>query len=285
MPSRTDIAACFVTGCLALAVGAAGAAPPGAGAAPPKQAIPSRIDFTNSLDLAKALVVDAPKPIVVQFGATWCGWCRKLETETFRDPTVLAMAPKFVWVHVDVDEQPAIASAFGARALPYAAIIDADGRVLAESRGFTDGKGYSAFLARGEAAFVPVRSGPIEAAAVPDRVRGLVETMAPATSTGRTQCVDALRRLGAASLPALVAMLADERLAVRAAAGFALVELSDSDIGFDPLAPAPERAERVRRWQAWLATDAAKALRPAPQPAPPPVRVPAPAPAGRGSAA
>jgi thiol-disulfide isomerase/thioredoxin len=278
MPSRTDIPSVIGAAVIGAALVASSlwAAPPATApvVAPPPSAAPASIDFTDSLDTAKALVADAPKPIVIQFGATWCGWCRKLENETFKDPTILAMAPKFIWVHIDVDAQPTVASAFGARALPHAVIIDGDGTVLAESRGFSDGKGYAAFLARGEAAYVPTRSGPVDPAAVPARVTTLVETMAPPTSTGRTQCVDALRRLGVATLPLLVERLGDERLAIRAAAGFALIELADSDIGFDPLAPVAERQSRIDRWKAWLATDAAKALRPAPKPLPAPAARP-----------
>jgi thiol-disulfide isomerase/thioredoxin len=230
---------------------------------PATQSVASEIDFADSLEMALALNADAPKPIVIQFGATWCGWCRKLESETLKDPLVLAMVGKFGWVHADVDKQPELASRFGARALPHAVIIDGDGRVLADLKGFADAKGYVAFLVRGEAAYVPSKNEPVDPAKVPERVRTLITTMAPASATGREQCVEAIRRLGAASLPPLVELLADERLGVRAAAGFSLGELAATDIGFDPLGSAQERAARLGRWKAWLATEAAKTLRPA----------------------
>lgn len=273
MPLRTDIVIA-ATACAIVRLAALGAAPPD-DAVPPAAAI----DFAESLETAQALVADAPRPIVLQFGASWCGWCRKLDNETFRDPTVLAMAPKFAWVHVDVDREPALASAFGARALPHAVMIDPDGRVLAESRGFSDGKGYAAFLARGEAAYVPANSKPLEPAAIPDRVRTVVETMAPPTATGRIQAVAALRRLGPAALTTLVELLEAERLAVRAAAAHALLELADADIGFDPMAPAAERAARAERWRVWLGTDAARALRKPPAVEAAPALKPAPKPA------
>lgn len=252
-------------GLVALAWAAVAFTAPPSRPAPAAPAAPSaakEIDFADSLEMAQALNADAPKPIVIQFGATWCGWCRKLESETLKDPLVLAMVGKFGWVHADVDKQPELASRFGARALPHAVIIDGDGRVLADLKGFADAKGYVAFLVRGEAAYVPPRNEPVDPAKVPERVGTLITTMAPASATGREQCVGALRRLGAASLPPLVELLADERLAVRAAAGYSLGELAATDIGFDPLGPAAERAARLGRWRAWLATDAAKSLRP-----------------------
>jgi thiol-disulfide isomerase/thioredoxin len=231
------------------------------------------IDFTDSLEMAKTLTADAPKPIVIQFGATWCGWCRKLEKETLTDAAVLAVAGRFVWVHADVDKEPELAARFGARALPHAVVIDDMGRVLAESTGFSDGKAYAAFLARGEAGFVPIalsKSGAaLDPAAIPERAKVLIETMAPASATGRDQCVEALRRLGPSAFEVLVDLLGSERLGVRAAAGYALGELASADIGFDPLSAREERGARIARWKAWLASDQAKTLRPSPPAAKP----------------
>ena len=153
MPLPTDIlrAACAA----AIVVGTAAVVHAASSAPPVTSGHLAEIDFAETLELAQAVTADAPRPIVIQFGATWCGWCRKLEAETLKDPLVLAMAPRFAWVHADVDAQPDLAARFGARALPHAVIIDGDGRVLAESSGFTDAKGYAAFLVRGEAGFVP----------------------------------------------------------------------------------------------------------------------------------
>lgn len=268
MRSRTDLIplSLALIGALSAAVTAA---PPTDSAAKPASAkvgeslvaTPKEIDFADSLEMAKAIVADRPRPIVIQFGATWCGWCRKLETETLKDPQVVAMASRFGWVHADVDQEKDLASQYGARALPYAVVIDDMGQVLSESRGFSDAKGYLAFLAQGEAGYVPTSTASISSEAVPERVRTLVTTMAPASASGRQQCIEAIRRLGPAALPVLVELLGNERLALRAAAGFALTELAKANLSFDPMASAEDRAARVTEWKAWLGTDEAKSLR------------------------
>ncbi|MDZ4830046.1 MAG: thioredoxin family protein [Phycisphaerae bacterium] len=237
------------------------------GAAPPAK--PAPIDFLDSIDAARAVTAAAPKPIVLQFGASWCGWCRKLESETLTDPTILARASKFAWVHVDIDAQPALAARYGARAVPHAVIIDSAGKSLAQLRGFGDVKTYAAFLTRGEASFVPTPTAPLDPAHLPEHVRSLVTSMAPAGATGRQQCVGALRAVGAPVLPVLVEMLGDDRLAIRAAAGFALGELTDASIGFDALAAAAERQAQIERWNTWITSDKARLAEPALSPEPP----------------
>lgn len=55
---------------------------------------------------AKALAEG--KPVLIDFGATWCTACKELEHKTFPDPAVKAEAPKFVSIHIDAtdDELP-----------------------------------------------------------------------------------------------------------------------------------------------------------------------------------
>jgi thiol-disulfide isomerase/thioredoxin len=265
MRLRTDILAALAALAIASPIWSAADAPPALRAA-------SHIEFVESIDEALVLVGDAPRPIVVHFGADWCGWCRRLKETTLTDATILAMADRFAWVHIDVDAEPAVAKTFGARALPHTVAIDLEGRVLAEVRGFADAQRYAAFLARAEAAFVPPAESeakPLDAEELRKRVDSLIAAMAPPTATGRQQALAAIRRLGPAALPTLVELLGSEGLAKRAAAAFALSDLAERSPPFDPMADATVRAEQVAAWRAWLATPAAEYLRaPAAAPAP-----------------
>ncbi|MDZ4753142.1 MAG: thioredoxin family protein [Phycisphaerae bacterium] len=256
MHSRTEHHGPIVSGALmiALAVNVALATPPVSAPVSGLVSALGPIEFLATFESAKTIVGDAPKPIVLQFGASWCGWCKKLEEETLNDADILRASPRLAWVHVDIDEFPQVAARYGVRGVPHAVIVDGDGVQLAQLRGFADAAAYLAFLTRGETLFTPENAAPVE---VPTRTLQLVETMAPIDLGGRAQCIAALKAMGSAAHAPLVELLADERLAIRAAAAHALGEITDARLPFDPFGASAERDAQRAQWAAWLTRESA----------------------------
>jgi len=66
-------------------------------------------------------VMQSPQPVLVDFSATWCGPCKKLE------PIVHEIAGeydgKLKVVKVDVDKAPAVAARFGVMSVPTVLLI------------------------------------------------------------------------------------------------------------------------------------------------------------------
>jgi len=75
----------------------------------------SKVLHTNDLSFEEE-VSNAELPVLVEFGAAWCGPCKRLLPilEGFADLNV----DKIKVVSVDVDESPVAAAKFGVRSVP-----------------------------------------------------------------------------------------------------------------------------------------------------------------------
>lgn len=88
------------------------------------------------------LLERATTPVLVDFYATWCGPCKMLapvleEIQSERDDVVI--------VKVDVDEEPALAQAFGVQVIPTLFLVTAAG-VSAPITGYRDKDALNAWI-------------------------------------------------------------------------------------------------------------------------------------------
>jgi thiol:disulfide interchange protein DsbD len=125
-----------VTACVAGLLGIVGwaeALPPGV-----------HIDWVESFDAGKTSALAEGRPMLVDFGADWCGACQELERDVLSDPRVVSEARRFVTVRVDLstdkatDAKWAVLKAYNQPGLPLVVLHHSDGSEASRITGLVD---------------------------------------------------------------------------------------------------------------------------------------------------
>jgi thioredoxin-related protein len=218
----------------------------------------SAIDF---LTTPSAIPANDLRPRVMVFGATWCGWCRKLAGDTLTSPVLQEREKQFVWLKIDTDENEALAARYGVTGLPHTIVTDAQGNVIGEKAGYLPAIEYAAFL---DATLKNPQSTESDltkwlrdlkssdAAIRRESVRKLIQHVSRVDSPGRDQTIAALKGEGPAAWGEVAPYLGHPRLAIRAAAAGLLQRATLANRDFDPFASADLRKEQSADWTKWV---------------------------------
>jgi thioredoxin-related protein len=99
-------------------------------------------DVTNALQSAKA----SHKPILLQFTAPWCPYCRQMENKTFKDQAVKDSLNGFERVAVNIDQNAGLAAQHAVRGIPAFVVLDSEGEEVAKTSGFMDAAPFNQWL-------------------------------------------------------------------------------------------------------------------------------------------
>lgn len=105
------------------------------------QAAPAGADAIQwlSYDQAERQKQGQERKFLLYFRSDRCGYCRKLESETFTDKALAAyINDNYIPVRVDTDKNPRIAARHGIRGVPDIHFLTAQGDAIANWPGFIE---------------------------------------------------------------------------------------------------------------------------------------------------
>ena len=97
------------------------------------QGLPFVVGYEKGLELAQS----EGKPAMMFVTTTWCGWCKKLASESFNDPEVQELLKRLVCVIVDGDTEKDAQATLGAdQGYPHVIFLSANGKKIGECVGY-----------------------------------------------------------------------------------------------------------------------------------------------------
>lgn len=174
------------------------------------------IDWRTDYDAARQEAREKGRRIVLHFFMTGRPICRAMDEDTFAQAEVArAVRDRFIGVRMDVLARPELfEAAIGSRGVLATCVMDADGDVLSELRGYAGPQVFLRFLEKAEAGYQAVKAARLALLGAPDdpaRNFALAEAYRSADSPRRAEECYLKAAAGPPDAPAVAA--SHERLA------------------------------------------------------------------------
>ena len=102
------------------------------------------VEWEKDLPAAIERAQSEGKPVLVNFYADWCVWCKRLESTTLRDAKVAALlSDRVIPVNLDVDgDGRELSNQYRVDGLPTVLVLDASGREIGRIPGYMPPTGF-----------------------------------------------------------------------------------------------------------------------------------------------
>jgi thioredoxin-like negative regulator of GroEL len=100
---------------------------------------PTKIEFVTSYDAAIKLAQEKDQKILIDFYTDWCTWCKRLDTTTYIDSSVIAMSKDIIFAKINAEVDTLTARKYLVRGYPTIVMIDKDGAEIDRLVGYLPG--------------------------------------------------------------------------------------------------------------------------------------------------
>jgi thioredoxin-like negative regulator of GroEL len=94
------------------------------------------IDFYKSFEDALAAGKAKNQNVLIDFYTDWCKWCKKLDTETYRDSAVIALSQEVVFAKINAEVDTITAEQYSIKSYPMIVLMNSDGEEIDRIGGF-----------------------------------------------------------------------------------------------------------------------------------------------------
>ncbi|HET8859083.1 thioredoxin family protein [Marivirga sp.] len=106
----------------------------------------AQVNWLNNEKIAKAIATEKDQLILMDFWATWCGPCRKMDSEMWNTEEFKAFSKNFVALKVDIDSNPSLARSFNVTSIPHVVLTTATGEIVWQQTGYSNSSYYKKVL-------------------------------------------------------------------------------------------------------------------------------------------
>jgi thioredoxin-like negative regulator of GroEL len=112
--------------------------------------------YEDDLKAAITCATERKLPVVIDLWAPWCHTCISMQTHVFPDPSLGALADRFVWLAADTDREAnaVVAAAYPQQVWPTFVVISPDGDVQGRFPGSASVEQFREFLLEAEKNFL-----------------------------------------------------------------------------------------------------------------------------------